>query len=97
MLFRSGLLFSDCTGFAEAIGRPQLGTQFQAIRDAFSSPEEINDDMLTAPSKRVEALVPGYEKPLLGTLAILEIGLDTIREQCPNFRAWVEQLERWVQ
>ena len=92
-----GLLFSDCTRFAEAIGRPQLGTQFQAIRDAFSSPEEINDDMLTAPSKRVEALVPGYEKPLLGTLAILEIGLDTIREQCPNFRVWVEQLERWVQ
>jgi hypothetical protein len=66
------------------------------IRDSFASPEEIDDSPITAPSKRVEALVPGYEKPLLGVLAVLEIGLDTIRSQCPYFDAWVARLEEWA-
>lgn len=62
-----GLLFSDCIRFGQGIGRPELIPQFQAIRDAFTTPEEINDSSLTAPSKRVEALVPGYQKPSMGT------------------------------
>ena len=59
-------------------------------------PEEINDSPVTAPSKRVEALVPGYEGPLLGVLAVLEIGLPHIREQCPQFDGWLKQLESLV-
>jgi hypothetical protein len=90
-----GLLFSDCAQFGVGICRPDLAPQFQAIRDAFPSPEEINDSPTTAPSKRVESLVPDYEKPLLGALAVLEIGLDTIRAECPHFRAWLEALEAW--
>lgn len=92
-----GLLFSDCARFADAIGKPELTASFQAIRDAFGTPEEINDSPLTAPSKRVEALVPGYAKPLIGTLAAKGIGLETIRQECPHFRAWIGQLEQWVQ
>lgn len=88
-----GLLFSDCQRFANGIARPELGVAFQAIRDAFSTPEEINDSPITAPSKRVQALVSGYEKPLYGNLAILEIGLDTIRRECPLFHQWVVTLE----
>ena len=90
-----GLLFSDCERFSHAIGRRELAPHFHAIRAAFDSPEEINDSPLTAPSKRVEALVPGYEKPLLGALAVLEIGLDAIRSECPHFRQWLERLESW--
>jgi hypothetical protein len=88
-----GLLFSDCQAFARGIGQDDLAPAFQAIRGQFESPEEINDSPYTAPSKRVEALVPGYEKPLLGVLAALEIGLDRIREACPQFHAWVCRLE----
>ena len=47
----------------------------------------------TAPSKRIESLVPGYKKPVLGTLAVLEIGLEAIRSECPHFRGWLERLE----
>lgn len=90
-----GLLFSDCERFARGIGRPSLAPRFQQIRDGFETPEEIDDSPATAPSKRVEALVPGYEKPLMGTLAVLEIGLQAIREQCPHFRSWLEGLETW--
>jgi hypothetical protein len=88
-----GMLFSDCERFGTAIGRPELAKDFQAIRDQFATPEEINDSSTTAPSKRIEALVAGYEKPLLGTLAALEIGLERIRAECPHFRAWLESLE----
>ena len=61
-----GLLFSDCERFSRGIGRPDLADAFQAVRDEFASPEEINDSPVTAPSKRVEQLVKIYEKPLLG-------------------------------
>ncbi len=91
-----GLLFSDCVRFAQGIGRPELAPQLQAIRNGFATPEEINDSPDTAPSKRVQALVPGYEKPLLGTLAVLEIGLTKIRSQCPHFRSWLDYLEAWA-
>lgn len=90
-----GLLFSDCLRFGEGIGRPDLAPQFQKIRDAFDSPEEIDDSPITAPSKRVKAIVPGYEKPLLGILAVLQIGLDAIRAQCSHFQQWLESLEAW--
>ena len=91
-----GLLFSDCSRFAEGICRPELSSEFQKIRDGFSSPEEINDSPLTAPSKRVEMLVAGYQKPLLGSLAALTVGLDAIRSSCPLFDSWLKALESLV-
>ena len=88
-----GLLFSDCDAFGRGIERRDLIADFQEIRDDFNSPEEINDSPLTAPSKRVEALIPNYEKPLLGTLAVLTIGLNPIRNECSNFNSWISTLE----
>jgi hypothetical protein len=90
-----GLLFSDCERFSRGIGRPELAAEFQSIRNQFSSPEEIDDSPITAPSKRVKNLVEGYEKPLLGALAILAIGLDVIRAECPHFHGWLSRLEAW--
>ena len=88
------LLFSDCDAFARAIKRSELGGEFQRIREAFGSPEEINDSPETAPSKRVERLVPRYKKPIMGTLAAREIGLGTMRRECPHFGGWLDRLER---
>ncbi len=88
-----GLLFSDCQAFARGVGRDALAVSFQAIRDQFETPEHINDAVTTAPSKRVEALIPGYAKPLLGNLAALEIGLDRIAGACAHFRSWLSELE----
>ena len=90
-----GLLFSDAVRLGSGIGRPDLSPKFQAIRDQFSTPEEINDSPLTAPSKRIIDLVPAYDKPWLGPLAALEIGLNAIRQECPLFRSWIERLEQW--
>jgi hypothetical protein len=91
-----GLLFSDCAAFSRAIGRRDVEPMLKRIRDQFDTPEDINDSPVTAPSKRVAELVQGYEKPFFGTLAVLEIGLDRLRSECPHFNAWIDQLEQLV-
>jgi hypothetical protein len=88
-----GLLFSDCAAFGQGVGRADLIESFQNIRNQFETPEDINDSPLTAPSKRVETLIPGYQKPFHGNLAALEIGLEKIRAACPHFRDWLTKLE----
>ncbi len=89
-----GLLFSDPVRFAQSIGKPDLAARFQAIRNEFATPEEINDSAITAPSKRVRDLFAGYEKPLMGTLAAIDVGLESIRRECAGFRSWMERLEQ---
>lgn len=87
------VLFSDCERFAKGIEKPELAPEFQEIRDEFECPEEIDDSPESAPSKRIQSLVPRYEKVLMGTLAALEIGLETIRSECPHFHSWLKRLE----
>ena len=87
------LLFSDCGAFSSGIGRPDLHASLQDIRDRFATPEEINDSLTTAPSKRILDLFPQYQKPIYGNLAVLEIGLDRIRRECPHFGNWLNRLE----
>jgi hypothetical protein len=63
------------------------------IKEQFSSPEEINDDPQTAPSKRLQAIIAGYQKPLHGPLVTRDIGLDRIRKECSHFDEWLRKLE----
>lgn len=90
------LLFSDCNKFASGIEQEDLADRLQAIRDAFSSPEEINDSATTHPSRRILELIPNYQKPIYGNLAALEVGFERIHAQCPHFRAWVTRLEQLI-
>ena len=87
------MLFSDCDSFGHAIGRSDLIDDFQEIRDDFTSPEEIDDSPINAPSKRIIKLFPGYNKPVGGTVGVLGIGLDTIRSECQHFADWLRRLE----
>lgn len=87
------LLFSDPTKMAQGMDQPKLAAAFTAILHKFSTPEAINNSPQTAPSKRIEQLIIGYEKPLMGTLAALEVGLNTMREQCSLFHQWLCSLE----
>ncbi|GAB0058461.1 hypothetical protein SIID45300_02810 [Candidatus Magnetaquicoccaceae bacterium FCR-1] len=86
------LLFSDPERLARGIFRNDLADRFQTIRNAFATPENINDSPLTAPAKRISRLVPDYEKPLYGSLAALEIGLEAMRRECALFRDWMDGL-----
>ena len=88
-----GLLFSDPRAFAAALSRPDLHSRIASIRDDFATPEDINDNPLSAPSKRIQSLFPGYEKPLHGSLVALETGLDMFRRECHLFNDWIARLE----
>jgi hypothetical protein len=88
-----GLLFSDPVAFAAGIGQRHLSREFERIRGRFATPEDINDDSDTAPSKQVLGAYPAYRKILDGTPAARAVGIERMRQECPHFRDWVERLE----
>jgi len=88
-----GLLFSDPDAFARGLGQQLLSGQLHAIRNAFATPEDINDDPNLAPSKRVAGVYRSYRKVIEGTLAAQEVGVQMMRQQCPHFHQWVSGLE----
>ncbi|AHC37754.1 MULTISPECIES: DUF4276 family protein [Pseudomonas] len=88
-----GLLFSCPRRLATGINQPNLEDRFMHIRNEFETPETINNSPMTAPSKRLKTLYAGYDKPLHGSLAAIEIGLPAIREQCSRFDTWLSEME----
>ena len=63
-----------------------------AIRDSYQTPEDINNSPETAPSKRLQLLIPHYAKIKSGTLLAKDMGIDIIMEQCPHFREWIRKI-----
>lgn len=89
-----GLLFSRVEAFGLVLdGPPDSIEALRSIRAAFSTPEDIDDGVETAPSKRIASVFTGYRKKLYGPLVAEEIGLAGIREECPRFDAWVQRME----
>lgn len=89
------LLFSDVHRFSAVFDDLPGGAlaRLQEVRRHFSSPEDINDNNATAPSKRISQLVPGYNKRLHGPDLAAEIGLSAIRSECRRFNRWLTRLE----
>ena len=87
------LLFTKPDELSTALYQPAALPQLQAIRTSFRSPEDINDNPLTAPSKRILQLLPGYQKTLHGPLVTKRVGLETLRRECPHFNEWLSWLE----
>ncbi|BAZ08950.1 hypothetical protein NIES4071_07560 [Calothrix sp. NIES-4071] len=87
-----GLLYSQPQAFSRWFDVSVVNT-LSAEREAFPSPEHINDNPITAPSKRILKCCDGYEKPLHGSLIAIDIGLETIRQQCQHFNQWLLRLE----
>ena len=88
------LLFSSLEGFEALFDENEM--DYKGIRnvlDAFPNPEDINDSPLTAPSKRIQSLIPGYNKVAYGVMLAEYIGMDTLLEKCRHFRSWIEQLK----
>lgn len=88
-----GLLFSEAEPFGQLFGHAGLVDALQTIRNEFGSPEDITDSVDTAPSKRLEQLIPGYRKNLFGARLAAAIGLACIREQCPRFDGWMAHID----
>ena len=91
-----GLLFSDVDSFS-TLGLAGVDAaclqRLRQIRDHFETPEDINDNRNTAPSKRIATLIPRYRKRLHGPPVAEATGLERIRAECPRFNQWVTRLE----
>lgn len=77
----------------DAIFADRALRELRKVRNQFASPEHINDNPNTAPSKRIKANFPDYEKVVHGAQATSAIGLARIRAECAHFDAWVKRLE----
>jgi len=89
------LLFSDPAAFQEAFpGNPRVVDQLTAIRAQFASPEEIDGDLRTIPSRRILDILPDYQKPVAGLLVARRIGLAAIRRECGHFNDWLTRPAR---
>jgi hypothetical protein len=87
------LLFSDSEAFVEAYpDRPLALTALASVRAQFPTPEDIDDDPLSAPSKRILSLLPDYQKPVAGLLIAQRIGLARMRSECRHFGEWFARL-----
>jgi hypothetical protein len=59
-----------------------------------TAPEDVNDGAATtAPSKRLKAAIPSYQKTTHGPLVAEQVGLTKLRARCTRFSTWVEHLE----
>jgi len=87
------LLLTDVEAFAEWIDDDSLLDPLRQVR-LRTAPEEINDGVQTAPSKRVLSVIKGYQKTVHGPLIAASIGLDAMRRACPHFHSWLTKLDR---
>ena len=86
------LLFSHPALLAEELGIET--SRVEAIVSA--SPEHINNSPQTAPSKRLEALMPRgktFKKTITGIAIAEKIGVDPMRRACPLFNQWLQTIE----
>lgn len=90
-----GLLFAAKDGFEflPDLKQANLNKLLSAV-DEKENPEELNDGELTAPSKRLEQLIPGFDKnkPFYGGLIAEVNTIESILKRCTRFRNWVEAL-----
>jgi len=78
-----------CNALYQSAKLPQL----MNIRSSFETPEDINDDPETAPSKRIIRIFQGYQKTVHGPLVTKRVGLEDLRRECLHFDKWVTWLE----
>ncbi|MBK1684818.1 DUF4276 family protein [Rhodoferax fermentans] len=87
------LLFTQPDLFSQWSDDAALVSALKQALAAAGTPEDINDGPQTAPSKRILAAMPGYQKTFHGPLIACDIGLDAIRQACPHFHGWLQAIE----
>lgn len=86
-------LFTSPETVAGHFGEPDVEAALRTMRDEAGEPELVNDGPDTHPSARIKKLIPNYGKTADGPTILEKIGLERIREACPNFNAWLTKLE----
>ena len=87
------LLFSDTGILARQLGVDE--SKVVTVISECGSPEAINNNPLTAPSKRLDTWSANGEFPktTMGVSIAKEIGIEKIRNECPLFSEWLNTFE----
>ena len=89
-----GLLFNRLEVFRNNFTAQEADlTGLESIISQYPNTELINDGQDTAPSKRLEKLIKGYNKVVYGAILATEIGLENLRHKSPRFNSWIGILE----
>lgn len=88
-----GLFFASPAGFEylSIIPHKNMERLYEAVRE-HDNPELLNDGEDTAPSKRLQLLIPGYKKILYGSMIAQEVSVATMLERCTRFHHWINLL-----
>lgn len=90
------LLFCDIDAFSNWFETSEL-SHLDELREALAEfnykPEDINNSAKTAPSKRIAAAIPSYDKVVVGNCIAMDIGLNKMLNMCPHFRKWIDDLK----
>jgi len=86
------LLFSEVSHFSKVLLTKSHVSYFEKIVKTLE-PEEINDQPNTSPANRIKNIFPQYQKESHGAILAKAIGLEKMREKCPHFNQWIENLE----
>lgn len=68
-------------------------TELENIINSHATPEDINNSPITAPSKRLLKNITVYSKKLCSVSITKDIGMAELKNKCPHFNNWIEQLE----
>ena len=90
-------LFVEPAVSARLMGNEARSRQLLKESESFATPEHINNDKTSAPSKRIQKHFPAYQKGrgLNAHLPMIceAVGISDIRQACPLFDGWLLQLE----
>ena len=67
--------------------------RLKEIRASCGGAELVDEGPETAPSKRILAIAPEFEKAIHGPMAIEAVGIDQIRTACQHADAWLRTIE----
>ncbi len=86
------LLFSDPKAFSVVVD-DDVVQKISKIRNDFETPEYINNSSETAPSKRLEQIIPNYPKVQNGVIVSKAIGIDCMLRECRHFAKWIDKIK----
>ncbi len=89
-----GLLFNNIDAFEDNFEETEYNCkEIQKIIEKHPNPELINDEQETAPSKRLQKNIEGYDKVVYGNCLAESIRLPNIRNKSPRFNGWIKNIE----
>jgi hypothetical protein len=98
------LVLAGLPALGELLDQPEDKRGFESLQAdiGHAEPEDVNDDVNSAPSKRLGRFIPSYDenrsalgkdKPFFAEQVTVRTGLEVLRTKCPRFGAWVQTLE----